>query len=43
MGSPGKIIRQVTERDLERMRWGVETYVERGRAYALGFRPQSLG
>jgi carbonic anhydrase/acetyltransferase-like protein (isoleucine patch superfamily) len=40
MGSPGKVIRQVTERDLERMRWGVQTYVDRGRAYASGLRPQ---
>ncbi len=34
LGSPGKIIRQVTEQDLERMRWGVQTYVDRGQAYA---------
>ncbi len=43
MGSPGKIIRQVTERDLERMRWGVQTYVDRGQAYARGLRPQLPG
>jgi carbonic anhydrase/acetyltransferase-like protein (isoleucine patch superfamily) len=43
MGSPGKIIRQVTEKDLERIRWGMETYVERGQAYARGLRPQSPG
>jgi carbonic anhydrase/acetyltransferase-like protein (isoleucine patch superfamily) len=41
MGSPGKIIRQVTEKDLERIRWGMETYVERGQAYARGLRPQA--
>jgi carbonic anhydrase/acetyltransferase-like protein (isoleucine patch superfamily) len=41
MGSPGKIIRQVTEKDLERIRWGMETYVERGQAYARGLKPQA--
>jgi carbonic anhydrase/acetyltransferase-like protein (isoleucine patch superfamily) len=40
MGSPGKIIRRVTEKDLERIRWGMETYVERGQAYARGLKPQ---
>jgi carbonic anhydrase/acetyltransferase-like protein (isoleucine patch superfamily) len=41
LGSPGKIIRRVSEQDLERMRWGVETYVERWQAYARGLRLQS--
>jgi carbonic anhydrase/acetyltransferase-like protein (isoleucine patch superfamily) len=40
LGSPGKVVRPVTGKDLERMRWGVETYVERGRAYARGLQPQ---
>ena len=34
LGSPGKVIRQVSERDLERMRWGVQTYIDRWQAYA---------
>jgi carbonic anhydrase/acetyltransferase-like protein (isoleucine patch superfamily) len=42
LGSPGKIIRQVSERDLERMRWGVQTYVERWQAYARGLQPGRL-
>jgi len=33
-GSPGKVVRQVGERELERMRWGVELYVNRWKAYA---------
>jgi len=41
LGSPGKIIRRVSEKDLERMRWSVETYVDRWQAYARGFQPQS--
>jgi carbonic anhydrase/acetyltransferase-like protein (isoleucine patch superfamily) len=40
MGSPGKVTRQVTERDLERMRWGVRLYRERWKAYAKGMKPQ---
>jgi carbonic anhydrase/acetyltransferase-like protein (isoleucine patch superfamily) len=40
LGSPGKVIRQVSERDLERMRWGVQTYVDRWQAYARDLRPQ---
>jgi carbonic anhydrase/acetyltransferase-like protein (isoleucine patch superfamily) len=40
LGSPGKIIRQVSERDLERMRWGVQTYVDRWQAYARRLQPQ---
>lgn len=39
LGSPGKVIRQVSEQDLERMRWGVQTYVERWQAYARGLQP----
>jgi carbonic anhydrase/acetyltransferase-like protein (isoleucine patch superfamily) len=33
MGTPGKIVRQVTERDLEMMRHACEHYVLRGREY----------
>jgi carbonic anhydrase/acetyltransferase-like protein (isoleucine patch superfamily) len=39
-GSPGKIVREVGERELERMRWGVELYVNRWKAYARSLRPQ---
>jgi carbonic anhydrase/acetyltransferase-like protein (isoleucine patch superfamily) len=39
-GSPGKVMRQVTDTDLERMRWGVQFYVERWRTYARTCRPQ---
>jgi carbonic anhydrase/acetyltransferase-like protein (isoleucine patch superfamily) len=41
LGSPGKVIRRVSEKDLERMRWSVETYVDRWQAYARGFQLQS--
>jgi carbonic anhydrase/acetyltransferase-like protein (isoleucine patch superfamily) len=41
LGSPGKVVRQVTEQDLERMRWGVQLYLERWQAYARGLKPQS--
>jgi carbonic anhydrase/acetyltransferase-like protein (isoleucine patch superfamily) len=41
LGSPGKVIREVSEKDLERMRWGVQLYVDRWQAYALGLVPQS--
>ena len=42
LGSPGKVVRQVTERDLAIMRGGVLTYVERWQAYARGLRRQTL-
>jgi len=41
LGAPGKIVREVREQDLERIRWGVQLYVERWRTYAHGFRPQA--
>ena len=40
MGSPGKVTRQVTDRDLARMRESFEAYVSRGQHYARGFRLQ---
>jgi len=40
-GSPGRIIRQVSELDLERMRWGVRLYLDRWQAYARGLKLQS--
>ena len=39
VGSPGKAVRQVTDRDLAIMRGGVLTYIERWQAYARGRRP----
>jgi carbonic anhydrase/acetyltransferase-like protein (isoleucine patch superfamily) len=40
-GSPGKVVRQVGEGELERMRWGVELYVNRWKAYARSLKPQA--
>jgi carbonic anhydrase/acetyltransferase-like protein (isoleucine patch superfamily) len=40
-GSPGKVIRQVREQELERMRWGVQLYLNRWKDYARSLRPQS--
>ena len=40
MGSPGKVTRQVTDRELARMRESFEAYVSRGQHYARGFRLQ---
>jgi carbonic anhydrase/acetyltransferase-like protein (isoleucine patch superfamily) len=40
VGSPGKIVREVTERDLTTMRFGVQFYVDRWQAYAKGRKPQ---
>ena len=40
LGSPGKVMRQVTDRDLARMRESFEAYVSRGQHYARGFRLQ---
>jgi carbonic anhydrase/acetyltransferase-like protein (isoleucine patch superfamily) len=39
MGAPGKVIREVTDEDLERIRRGVRSYIERSRAYREGLRP----
>jgi carbonic anhydrase/acetyltransferase-like protein (isoleucine patch superfamily) len=38
VGSPGKVARAVTERDLATMREGVQTYVDRWQAYARACR-----
>lgn len=40
MGSPGKVVRQVTDRDLSRMRESCQDYVSRSQQYARGFRLQ---
>jgi carbonic anhydrase/acetyltransferase-like protein (isoleucine patch superfamily) len=43
MGMPGKIIRQATEQDLERLRGPADGYRERARQYAAGLRPLPQG
>jgi carbonic anhydrase/acetyltransferase-like protein (isoleucine patch superfamily) len=40
LGFPGKVVREVTERDLAVMRGGVLTYIERWQTYARGCRRQ---
>jgi carbonic anhydrase/acetyltransferase-like protein (isoleucine patch superfamily) len=40
-GSPGKVIRQVREPELERMRWGVHLYLNRWKDYARALKPQA--
>jgi carbonic anhydrase/acetyltransferase-like protein (isoleucine patch superfamily) len=40
-GSPGKVMREVGDKELERMRWGVELYRNRWQSYARSFRPQT--
>ena len=40
MGSPGKIVRQVTEQDKERLRDGVKSYVNRWPLYAAKLKRQ---
>jgi carbonic anhydrase/acetyltransferase-like protein (isoleucine patch superfamily) len=40
MGSPGKIVRQVTEQDKERLRAGVKSYVNRWPLYAAKLKRQ---
>ena len=40
VGFPGKVVREVTERDLAVMRGGVLTYIERWQSYARRCRPQ---
>jgi carbonic anhydrase/acetyltransferase-like protein (isoleucine patch superfamily) len=40
-GSPGKVIREVRPAELERMRWGVQLYLERWKEYARTFKPQA--
>jgi carbonic anhydrase/acetyltransferase-like protein (isoleucine patch superfamily) len=36
MGVPGKVVRQVTEEEIERITSGAENYIERGRNYWKG-------
>lgn len=40
-GSPGKIMREVREAELERMRWGVQLYMKRWQDYARALKPQA--
>ncbi len=40
-GSPGKIVRQITEEDKVRMRRGAEHYVKNAQRFAKGFKPQT--
>ncbi|MDX1541445.1 MAG: gamma carbonic anhydrase family protein [Geminicoccaceae bacterium] len=39
MGAPGKIIREVSEANLEQMRHGAQNYVEKARRYRRELRP----
>lgn len=39
MGSPGKIVREVSDEDLERIRRPAQSYIERMRAYRDNLRP----
>lgn len=40
LGSPGKIVREVNERDLEMMRSATQSYVDRWQAYVRGLKSQ---
>ena len=39
-GSPGKVVRQLTEADVDRMRRGAMHYVQNWQRYATGLKPQ---
>jgi carbonic anhydrase/acetyltransferase-like protein (isoleucine patch superfamily) len=41
VGSPGKIVRQVNDKDLELIRWGVDFYVTKGPIYASRLKLQA--
>jgi carbonic anhydrase/acetyltransferase-like protein (isoleucine patch superfamily) len=41
MGSPGKVVREVTDKDLERMRGATQSYTERWRHYVAKLAPQA--
>ncbi len=41
MGSPGKVVREVNEKDLLRIRMNAENYVEKVRLYGGGLKQQS--
>ncbi len=40
-GSPGKIVREVKEQDIERMQLGVRSYYKRWQSYRTNFKPQA--
>lgn len=42
MGSPGKIIRQLTDEDVARFTQGAGRYVQNGNRYREGLKPQSV-
>jgi len=37
LGMPGKVVRQVTDEEMEGMRWRAQHYVERARSYLEGY------
>jgi carbonic anhydrase/acetyltransferase-like protein (isoleucine patch superfamily) len=41
MGSPGKIIRDVTDKDRDLIMWGVDDYVKRWKHFRTGLKPQA--
>ena len=41
MGAPGKIVREIGDDDLVRIRRGVQSYIERARLYRESLRPVS--
>jgi carbonic anhydrase/acetyltransferase-like protein (isoleucine patch superfamily) len=41
MGSPGKVVREITDAELERMRSGVDVYVNRWQRFVKGLKPQT--
>lgn len=41
LGSPGKIVRQLTDEDVAKFTGGAGRYVTNGRRYAAGLKPQS--
>ena len=43
MGVPGRVVRQVDERDLERIDYAVESYLKLGRLHAAGRFPNIAG
>lgn len=38
LGSPGKVVRTLTDKDLEMLRYGAKMYVERSREYRAGLK-----
>ena len=40
MGTPGRVVRQVSEQEIEQLRWSARHYVERFKRYRSGLHPQ---